>query len=124
MQLPGHNLTIILDVEALDATITVTSLLSDPYGIVRVPSLTVTKSFTACLLRNSTVNKIANTPGFYTPLPPLNAADVVCTKETSTMGLGLFATRSVKVKQVVFSEKPLLVFHGAFPCTASRPLQR
>jgi len=51
-----------------------------------------------------------NTPGFYTPLPPLNPTNFVFTKNTPNMGVGLFAKCNVKVREVVFSERPLLVF--------------
>jgi hypothetical protein len=53
---------------------------------------------------------IENTPGFYSPLPPLNPTDVVSAKNTPDMGVGLFATCGFQFSQVIFSERPLLVF--------------
>jgi len=50
-----------------------------------------------------------NTPGFYTRLPLLNIIDVVFTKNTPNMGVGLFAKRNFKVNEIVFYERPLLI---------------
>ena len=68
-----------------------------------------------CLLRPSTCNMITDTPGLYTPLPPLDPADVVSTKVTPNMGVGFFAIRDVNAYDVIFSERPLLVLPWGFP---------
>jgi len=89
-----------------------------PHAVVRIPSLTLTKSkelSTICLLRMPLCSTITNTPGFYTPPPPQNLTDVVFTKNTQKMGVGLFGKRSFKVKEMIFSEKPLLVFPRGLP---------
>ncbi len=88
------------------------------HAVVRIPSLTLTKSkepFSACILRTSTCSSITNTPGFYTPLPPHNPTDVVSTKNTPDMGVGLFAKCNFKVNEVILSERPLLVFPPGLP---------
>jgi len=89
-----------------------------PHAVIRIPSLTLTKSkelSTTCLLGMPPCSAITNTPGFYTFPPPQNLTDVVFTKNTQKMGVGLFAKRNVKVKETIFSEKPLLVFPRGLP---------
>ena len=98
---------------ALLDDIPVNSRTLEPYAVVCIPSLKLTKSkepSSTCILRASTCATIVNTPGFYMPLPPLNPMNVVFTKSIPNMGVGLFAKCSVKVREVVFSERPLLVF--------------
>jgi len=56
---------------------------------------------------------ITNAPGFYTPLPV--PTDVVSTQNTPDMGVGLFAIRSFKDNEMIFSERPLLVFPPRLP---------
>ena len=89
-----------------------------PHAVVRIPSLTLTKSkelSTTCLLRMPLCSAITTTPGFYTSPPPQNLADVVFTKNTQKIGVGLFAKRNIKINEMVFSEKPLLVFPLGLP---------
>lgn len=98
---------------------TINSRNLEAFSVVRIPSVELTKSkeqSSVCILRRSAHTTITNTPGFYTPLaPPLASTDVVFTKMTPNMGIGLFAKRSVKIGQVVFSERPLLVFPRGLP---------
>lgn len=84
----------------------------EPYAAVRFPSVRLTQlkePSSTCIFRPSTCRKVMNTPGFYTPLPPLNPANVVFTKNTPNMGVGLFAKRDIKAHQMVFAERPLLI---------------
>jgi len=102
----------------IDFVESVSGLTLEPHAIVRIPSLTLTKSkgpSSTCILRTSTFSSITNTPGFYRALPPQNPADVVSTKSTPDMGVGLFAKRNFKVNEVILSERPLLIFPSALP---------
>jgi len=77
-------------VEGIPALLT---LLTHPHAVVRIPSLTLTKSkepSTICIIRTSSCSMITNTLGFYTPLTQQNPADVVYTQNTPNMGIGLF----------------------------------
>jgi len=92
--------------------------LTREHAVVRIPSLALTKSkepFSVCILRTSSCRSIANTPGFYTPLPPHKSTDAVSTKVTPDMGVGLFAKCDFKVNEVILSERPLLVFPPGLP---------
>lgn len=113
-----------IDLLHLDFVESVPGLIREPHAVVRIPSHTLRKSkepFSACILRTSTCRSITNTPGFYTPLPPQNPDDVVFTKYTSDMGAGLFVKRNFKVNEVIFSERPLLVFPSGLPISSSLP---
>jgi len=46
----------------------------------------------------------------YTPPPRLNPTDVVFTKNMPNMGVGLFSKHTVECRQVLFSERPLLIY--------------
>jgi len=86
---------------------------AEPYAVIHFPSLELTQSkepSSICIFRPSTCDKITKTPGFYTPPPRLNPTDVVFTKNMPNMGVGLFSKRSVECRQVLFSERPLLIY--------------
>ena len=96
----------------------------EQYEVFLIPSLELTQSkepSSTCILWPSTCSKITNTPGFYTPLPSLKPTDVVSTKNTPNMGVGLFTKRSFKVNEMIFSERPLLVFPPGFPYLSALP---
>jgi len=101
------------------------ALTQDPHAVVRIPSLALTKSkelFTTCIICVSSCDTIMNTPGFYTPLPPQNLTNVVSTQNMPIMGVGLFAKCSFKVNEMIFLERPLLVFPPGLPFLS--PLQK
>jgi len=108
----------------LDFVEGIPALLTHPHAVVRIPSVTLTKSkepSAICIIRTSSCSTITNTSGFYTPPPPQNPTDVVFTQNTPNMGVGLFTKRSFKVNEMIFSERPLLVFPPGFPYLSALP---
>jgi len=65
-------------------------------------------------VHGSTKKKILNTPGYPQPVPkpPRNVKSHVV-KSTPTMGKGVFATRNIPMGEIIFAERPLLVFPRA-----------
>ena len=63
--------------------------------------------------------KVINTPGFPQPVPKPKASDDIqpayVIKPVPDMGLGVFATRDIKMDELIFAERPLLVVpRGSF----------
>jgi len=57
--------------------------------------------------------KVVNSPGFPQPMPKPKASNGIepayVIKSTPDMGLGVFATRDIKMDELIFAERPLLV---------------
>ena len=65
------------------------------------------------IVHGPTEAKIINTPGFPKPVPKPKTSNGIqpayIVKSTPDMGLGVFATRDIKMNELIFAERPLLV---------------
>ena len=65
------------------------------------------------IVHGPTKAKVINAPGYPQPVPKPKASYgtelAYVIKSTSDMGLGVFATRDIKIDELIFAERPLLV---------------
>lgn len=92
----------------------------DPYVLVSIPP----KDHAACnnpdeqsqwITRASTKARLVQTQGYPQSLPRPRGPDPCVVVKTPTMGLGVFATRDLRVGELIICERPLLVIPVTFP---------
>ncbi len=85
---------------------------------MRVPSVALTppnERSSFCLFPELTTREITETPGYPQPVPKPRLPDLFHIKPASGMGLGVFAKHAIKVHELIFAERPLLVCPVAIP---------
>ncbi|KAJ3515326.1 hypothetical protein NLJ89_g1837 [Agrocybe chaxingu] len=68
-----------------------------------------TDGHSECIVHGPTKAKIVNTPGYPCAIPKPRRPNMCMVKTIADMGLGVFATCNIKVGELIFSERPLLV---------------
>jgi hypothetical protein len=99
------------DGKKIDHTADVLVMTTIPYrarGAPRDPD-----GYSEWIVHGPTKAKVINSPGYPQPLPKPKASDGIqpayVIKPTPNMGLGVFATRDIKMDELIFAERPLLV---------------
>ena len=68
---------------------------------------------TEWLVRGNTKKKVLDTPGHPQPIPKSRRLNFIV-KPTATMGMGMFAIRDIPYGELIFSERPLLIFPRSY----------
>ncbi|CAA7270095.1 unnamed protein product [Cyclocybe aegerita] len=77
------------------------------------------------IARGPTYDKILKLPSFPSPIPKPRRHNMYVVKPSRGMGLGVFATCDIEAGELIFSERPLLVYpSAAAPLEASNPYSR
>ena len=92
----------------------------DPYILVSIPP----KDHAACnnpdeqsqwITRASTKARLVQTQGYPQALHRLHGPDPCVVVKTPTMGFGMFATRNIRLGELIIRERPLLVMPVGLP---------
>ncbi|CAA7270096.1 unnamed protein product [Cyclocybe aegerita] len=75
-----------------------------------------------CIIHGPTKAKIVNTPGYPCTIPKPRRPNMCVIKPVADMGLGVFATCNIKVGELIFSERPLLVAPRAMEAPTKPPV--
>ncbi|KDR74827.1 hypothetical protein GALMADRAFT_123513 [Galerina marginata CBS 339.88] len=64
---------------------------------------------TQWLVHRETKAKLLNAPGYPRPVPKPDGPSAYVVRSTHNMGMGMFATRDIKIGEFIFAERPLFV---------------
>lgn len=72
--------------------------------------LTATDGYTEWVVKGNTKSKVLKYPGFPKSLPKIPHSTPSCdVRKVRSMGMGLFATRDLKIGELILAERPLLI---------------
>ncbi|KAF8963506.1 hypothetical protein BDZ97DRAFT_1661641 [Flammula alnicola] len=87
-----------------DNTILMTTVPSQVLGKADDPD-----GYSEWVVFGPTKRKVLNSPGYPQPVPKPVGGTSIEVKATPNMGMGVFATRDIKLGELIFAERPLLV---------------